>query len=65
MDENTLASHSAFVVKAAGTRSKEKSGLTPTEHALYEYLVERGILLEQERIPDAFSRPRLVQAIAP
>jgi hypothetical protein len=65
MDEHTLKSHSAFVVKAAATRSKQKSGLTSAEQALYEELAERRILLEQERIPNVFSMPRLFQAIEP
>ena len=64
MDEDTFAKHSEFVVKAAMTRTKEKLELTPTEQALCERLVEKGILLEQERIPDAFSKPRLSQAVA-
>ena len=63
MDENTLASHSSFAVKASATRSKKKLELNSPEQYLYDQLVERGILLEQERIPDAFSRPRLVQVI--
>jgi hypothetical protein len=64
MDENTLANHASFVVKASATRSKQKLYLHATEQAVYERLVEKGILLEQERIADAFSRPRLIQAIA-
>lgn len=64
MDENTFTIHAAFAVEAAVTRSIEKLELTPEEQTLYELLVEKGSLLEQERIPEVFSKPRLVQAIA-
>lgn len=64
MDEDTFASHSAFVVKAGTTSSFGKLELVATEQALYNQLVENGTLLEQERIPNSYSTPRLGQAIA-
>lgn len=63
MNEEALSKHLDFAVKAATTRAKAKLELTRDEHALYENLVEKGILLEQERIPDAFSKVRLSQIL--
>jgi hypothetical protein len=65
MDECTLSDHNVFAVEAAATRAKGRLELTPVEQLLYDRLVETGKLLEQERIPDSYSRPRLWQAVWP
>jgi hypothetical protein len=64
MDESTLADHAGFAVKAAATHSKEKLELTSTEQILYDQLVKTDTLLEQERIPDAYSRRHLSRLFA-
>jgi hypothetical protein len=62
MDENTFIKYSEFAVKAAKTRVNGKLELTQAEQSLYERLVAKGTLLEQERIPDVFSRSQLLGA---
>jgi hypothetical protein len=64
MDAKTFHEHSGFSVSASVTRAKEKMRLTDEEKAQYDFLVEQGRLLEQERIPNVYSEPRLLQAIA-
>ncbi|HWE94076.1 MAG TPA: DUF3322 domain-containing protein [Tepidisphaeraceae bacterium] len=61
MDEGTFADHASYAVKASGTRTKERLELTSIEQVLYNQLVKTDALLEQERVPDAYSRRRLSQ----
>jgi hypothetical protein len=63
MDEDTFTSHSSFAIAANATRTKSKLNLVLWEQCLYERLVEKRILVEQERIPDIFSKARLIRAI--
>jgi hypothetical protein len=63
MDENTYSAHSAFVVSASPTRATERLNLNSAELALYNTLVERGKLLEQERIHCGFSKQWLTAAL--
>jgi hypothetical protein len=63
MDEDTFTSHSSFAIEANATRTKSKLNLVLGEQCLYERLVEKRILVEQERIPDIFSKARLIRAI--
>jgi len=64
MDADAFCEHSGFAVSAAKAHSKEKLELTADEQTQYAYLVAKGRLLEQERIPNVYSGPRLLQAIA-
>lgn len=64
MDMDTFREHSSFAVDAAGSRSKVKLELTDEEQTQYEALAEKGKLLEQERIPNVYSGPRLLQAVS-
>jgi len=64
MDDPTLANHLTFAVKAADSRSNEKLNLTPAEQTLYEHLIERGLLLEQERVSDTYSKRKLSEGIS-
>jgi hypothetical protein len=63
MDESTYSTHSVFAVSASPTRATERLNLNPAELALYETLVEKGKLLEQERIHCGYSTPRLTAAL--
>ena len=64
MNRDTFGEYSSFAVDAAETRSKSKLELTDEERAQYESLAEMGKLLEQERIPNVYSGPRILQAIS-
>lgn len=64
MDKETFSKHSSFAVDAAETRSKATLELTDEEQTQYKSLAEKGKLLEQERIPNVYSGPRLLQAIS-
>jgi hypothetical protein len=64
MDDETLASHSAFAVKAGTALLTDKMELSVAEQVLFKHLLEKETLLEQERIPTSYSTPRLKQAIA-
>jgi hypothetical protein len=64
MDADAFREHSGFAVNAAEAHSKEKLELTSDEQAQHAYLFANGRLLEQERIPNVYSAPRLLRAIA-
>jgi hypothetical protein len=63
MDEDTFSQHSNFAVKAGPARTKESLRLTSEEQVLFNRLLDGGMLLEQERIPNAYSRARLSQTL--
>jgi hypothetical protein len=63
MDAATFHEHSFFAVSAGEGCTKVRLELSSEERSHYDYLVEKGKLLEQERIPNAYSAPRLLQAI--
>lgn len=63
MDQATFAQYNDFAVSASATRATEKLNLGPSEQLLYEHLASGDILLEQERIPVAFSAVRLSETV--
>lgn len=63
MDESTFKTHFDFAVNAAPSSSQDRLELTRDERAIYDRLVEKGLLLEQERIPNRVSAPELLQSV--
>lgn len=63
MDASCFAVHRIFAVPGLATGTLIQINLTVDEPAHYDYLLERKQLLEQERIPNAYSETRLVQAL--
>lgn len=63
MDETIFNRHSSFAVKAAPSSAQDRLELTRDERAIYDRLAEKGLLLEQERIPNHVSAPELLQSV--
>lgn len=63
MDERTYQRNLKYAVKASASRATRLLHLTPSEQALYDRLRESQSLLEQERLPLAYVRPALSEAI--
>jgi hypothetical protein len=62
MDAETLQAHREFIVRAAPAIEVTGLALTADESVLYRQLVARQELLEQERIPNSYSDPRVISA---
>ncbi|KAF0179596.1 MAG: hypothetical protein FD161_1213 [Limisphaerales bacterium] len=63
MDERTFDTHAGFAVKASPSTSQKLLELTQEERAIYHRLIETGLLLEQERIPNCVSGPELLRGM--
>jgi len=63
MDHATLAQFTEFVVKAKPSATDRATGLTADELALRAHVQSRELLLEQEKIPAAYSSPRILASV--
>lgn len=64
MDQETFDTHSQYVVSGMSSRSERFGYLTDAEAQLAQIIVERGLRLEQEHIPQAYAVTRLKQLLA-
>lgn len=64
MDRTTLAEFTDFIVKARPSATDQTMGLTADELALHAHVRLRNLLLEQEKIPAAYSSPRILASVA-
>ncbi|MBX3065070.1 MAG: DUF2399 domain-containing protein [Anaerolineae bacterium] len=64
MDRATIESFRAYCVAGTPTKISQLARLTPTEQALYDYLVTNNLRLEQEHIAQAYVRVALCAALS-
>lgn len=63
MDQETLATFSAFCVPGTPTPVRQLPHLIPAEHALFLHLAENNLRLEQEHISHAYALKKLAQSM--
>jgi hypothetical protein len=64
MDQSTFATYSQYIVRGTGSRSERFGNLTNLESQLAQMIVQQGLRLEQEHIPQAYAVTRLKELLA-